>query len=145
MIAVDANILIHAHRADSPFHAAAAERLIELASAAEPWAIPWPCVHEYLTVTTSRRIFKQPSHSQMALAFIQALMDSPTLTLIGETHLHWSELQSLVVASQVGGARIHEARIAAICLEHGVSELWSADRDFGRFPALKVVNPLVER
>ena len=143
MIAVDANILIHAHRADSPFHRAAAERLIELASAGEPWAIPWPCVHEFLTVTTSRRIFSKPSHSQMALAFIQALMESPTLTLIGETHLHWSELQSLVVASQVAGARIHEARIAAICLEHGVSELWSADRDFGRFPALKVVNPLV--
>jgi len=145
VIAVDANILIHAHRADSPFHAAAASRLIELASAAEPWAIPWPCAHEFLAVTTSRRIFSPPSHSQMALAFIQALMESPTLSLLGETHLHWTELQSLVVGSQVAGARIHEARIAAICLEHGVNELWSADRDFGRFPALKVVNPLVAR
>lgn len=143
MIAVDSTILIHAHRADSPFHAAAAPRLIELASAGEPWAIPWPSVHEYLTVVTSRRIFIKPSHAEMALAFIQALMDSPTLTLIGETHLHWSELQTLVVGSGVAGARIHEARIAAICLEHGVSELWSADRDYGRFPALMVTNPLV--
>jgi len=40
---------------------------------------------------------------------------------------------------------IHDARIAAICLENGVVELWSADRDLGRFAGLKVVNPLVKR
>ena len=44
---------------------------------------------------------------------------------------------------RVRGAAIHDARIAAICLEHGVSELWTADRDFGRFPSLKTRNPLV--
>jgi hypothetical protein len=41
---------------------------------------------------------------------------------------------------------LHEflARIAALCRQHGVRELWSADRDFNRFPGLVVVNPLVE-
>lgn len=41
------------------------------------------------------------------------------------------------------GPRVHEARIAALCLLHGVGELWSADRDFSRFPELEVRNPLV--
>jgi hypothetical protein len=30
-----------------------------------------------------------------------------------------------------------------LCQNHGVRELWTADRDFGRFPDLKVKNPLV--
>jgi predicted nucleic acid-binding protein len=42
------------------------------------------------------------------------------------------------------GGRVHDARIAAICLEHKVRELWSADRDFGRFSELKVINPLIQ-
>jgi hypothetical protein len=33
--------------------------------------------------------------------------------------------------------------VAALCFLHGVRELWSADRDFSRFPNLKVKNPLV--
>ena len=60
MIAVDTNILVHAHREDSPFHAApAGSSLAELASRA-PWAIPWPCVHEFLAVTPTR-IYPTPT------------------------------------------------------------------------------------
>lgn len=37
----------------------------------------------------------------------------------------------------------HDARVAALCLRHGVRELRTADRDFSLFPALRVRNPLV--
>jgi predicted nucleic acid-binding protein len=47
------------------------------------------------------------------------------------------------VSGKIAGAQVHDARIVALCLQHGVKELWSADRDFGRFPILAVVNPLV--
>lgn len=40
------------------------------------------------------------------------------------------------------GPRVHDARVAALCLQHGVTELWSLDRDHGRIPELKVQNPL---
>jgi hypothetical protein len=43
----------------------------------------------------------------------------------------------------VVGAQVHDARVAALCRLHGVRELWTADRDFGRFPDLTVRNPLV--
>jgi uncharacterized protein len=62
--------------------------------------------------------------------------------LLAETDAHWLELRQLATAGQVTGARIHDARIAALCRQHGVRELWSADRDFGRFD-LVVVNPLI--
>jgi predicted nucleic acid-binding protein len=38
-----------------------------------------------------------------------------------------------------------DTRIAALCLAHGVRELWTADRDFTRYPSLKIRNPLIAR
>ena len=62
---------------------------------------------------------------------------------MGERDDHLVELRNLAVGSKSSGAQIHDARIAAICLQHGVSELWSADRDFQKYPKLRMVNPLV--
>jgi toxin-antitoxin system PIN domain toxin len=143
LIAVDTNILVYAHRADSPFHAAAVRKITELAEGAGAWAIPWPCVHELLAVVTSVRIFDPPTRVAVALEYIAELFKSPHLTLIGETDLHWKTLNTLITEARITGGRVHDARIAAICIQHGVRELWSADRDFSRFPALTVVNPLV--
>ena len=71
-------------------------------------------------------------------------MESPTLMLLGESASYWQTLSPLVKAAHVSGPRIHDARVAALCLDHGVSELWSADRDFGRFGGVPARNPLVE-
>jgi uncharacterized protein len=42
----------------------------------------------------------------------------------------------------VAGPKIHDARIAAVCLQNGIGELWTIDRDFSRYTGLKVWNPL---
>jgi uncharacterized protein len=60
-----------------------------------------------------------------------------------KTAAHWPTLRALLTGGQVDGALVHDARVAALCRQHGVRELWSADRDFGRFAGLAVVNPLV--
>src|SRR5438105_1252091 len=72
-----------------------------------------------------------------------ACTESPTLVLLAESERYWIELRSVITASRVAGARIHDARVAALCRHHGVRELWSADRDFSRFADLKIVNPLI--
>ena len=72
-------------------------------------------------------------------------MESPTLVLLAESGEHWPQLRTLIASSRISGPQVHDARIAALCLQHGVRELWSADRDFSRFPQLVVTNPLVER
>jgi predicted nucleic acid-binding protein len=51
------------------------------------------------------------------------------------------QLLELLVRARVAGPKVHDARIAALCLDHGVSELWTVDRDFSRFP-LVTRNPL---
>jgi len=142
VIAVDTNILVYAHREDATFHDNATERLTELAEGRVAWAIPWPCIHEFLAIVTHPRIYDPPTPLGLACEQVDAWLESPTLILLAESPQHWSELRSLAEAARITGARIHDARIAALCRQHGVRELWSADRDFGRFTSLRVVNPL---
>ncbi len=143
MIAVDTNILVYAHREDSPFHAGAAGRLGELAEGNAAWAIPWPCIHEFLAIVTHARIYNPPTPPSAAIAQVDAWLESPTLVVISESEQHWAELRALIGKGHVSGGRIHDARVAALCRQHGVRELWSADRDFNRFAGLTVINPLV--
>lgn len=143
LIAVDTNLLIYAHRGDSPFHEVAADCIRNLAQSRSPWAIAWPCLYEFIAVATHPRIYQPPTPVAAALEQIEIWMSSPSLALLTESATHWSELKSLVLAGRIAGPQIHDARIAAICLNHGVRELWTADRDFGRFPQLRVANPLI--
>jgi predicted nucleic acid-binding protein len=68
---------------------------------------------------------------------------SPTLVLLAESAQHWPTLKPLLAAGKIAGAQVHDAHIAALCLQHGVRELRSADRDFSRYPPLRVVSPVV--
>jgi toxin-antitoxin system PIN domain toxin len=143
VIAVDTNLLVYAHRQDTPEHAAAINAIRELAEGRARWALPWPCVHEFLAIVTHPRIFNPPTPLQKALDQVAVWLESPVVTTLAETHGYWDRLRGQLSAATVTGARVHDARIAALCLHHGVRELWSADRDFGRFPQLAVRNPLI--
>ena len=143
MIAVDSNILIYAHRKDAEWHALARAKLAGLAEGRGAWAIPWPCIHEFLSIVTHPRIFSPPTPLAAAIDQIEAWLESPSLLMLTESDAHWRTLRETLVAGRIAGAQVHDARIAALCLQHGVKALWSADRDFGRFPNLAVVNPLV--
>jgi toxin-antitoxin system PIN domain toxin len=145
LIGVDTNILVYAHRGESPFHEAAFRRVAELAEGPATWAIPWPCLHEFLAIVTHPRIYAPPTPLVRALDQVDAWLESPTLTVLAESTTHWTILRALLAGSRVAGPQIHDARVAALCRQHGVRELWSADRDFSRFAGLAVRNPLVER
>ncbi len=143
MIALDTNLLVYAHRRESTFHMKAREVLAALAAGDAAWAIPWPCLHEFYGAVTNLRAFKPPSTRVEAGAQISAWLASPSLVMLHEGTTHWASLSGLLDAGKVIGGMVHDARIAAICLDNGVRELWSADRDFTRFPSLTVRNPLV--
>lgn len=143
MIAVDTQILVYSQREDSPWHERASACLRQLAEGRSPWAIPWVCIHEFLAVVTHSRIYKPPTPLQDALLQVEYWMASPTLRLIGEPAGYWERLKSFVTEGQAIGPRVHDARVAALCQAHGVREFWSADRDFSRFSALRVRNPMV--
>ena len=143
MIAVDTNLLVYAHREDSEWHARASAALAELAQAPREWAIPWPCIHEFLAIVTHPRIFRTPTPVELAMAQVDAWLEAPTLVVLSENDGYPEALRQIVVPGRVTGARVHDARVAALCVSHGIRELWTADRDFSLFPAIKPRNPLV--
>lgn len=142
MIALDTNLLVHAHRTESVWHTAALHVVKELDARGETWAIPWPCVWEFYNIVTHPKLFKQPTPPVIALEAISAWQQCEAVRLIAEDSRCWEGFAALIQAADIKGPKIHDARIALICRYHGVRELWSADRDFSRYSFLKTRNPL---
>ena len=142
MIALDTNLLVYAHREDAAGHVAAYRCIAALAEGQAQWAIPWPCVHEFLAIVTHPRIYAPPTPLARALEQLEAWHESPGLVLLAESNGYWEHLRRALEKGGVAGPRVHDARIAALCRHHGVEELWTADRDFEGFPGLRVRNPL---
>jgi uncharacterized protein len=141
MQAVDTNILVYAKIHHSPRHEIARRLLAEIAEAPVPWAVPWPCLYEFLRVVTHPRVYHPPVPLTLALQDLRQLLASPTLVLLHETPNHPRVMMDVLTQSGITGNLIHDAHIAALCLEHGITEIITGDRDFTRFPFLKVVNP----
>ena len=89
-------------------------------------------------------IYDPPTPTSLALGQVDVWLESPSVVLLTETEGHWRYLRSLLQSGRLTGAGIHDARVAALCFSHGVRELWTADRDFGRFPSLVTRNPLTD-
>lgn len=142
MTAVDTNILVYAHRRDSEWHAAARGAVQALAEGSATWAIPWPCVYEFYAIVTHPRIYRPPSKPEEAIDQMEAWLESPSLVLPAESRPYGSKLTALLRSARPRGPKVHDARIAALCLHAGVRELLTADRDFSRFPELTTWNPL---
>lgn len=142
MIVADTNILVYAHRGDSEWHEPARSAIQTLAEGRVSWGLPWACVHEFLAIVTHPRIYEPPSSIVEAADQVEAWLESPVAELLTETGAHWQTMRQQLETGRVRGPMVHDARIAALCLDHGVTEFWTADRDFGRFPNLKTRNPL---
>lgn len=142
MIALDTNILVYAHRSDLPWHEQAVSVVNAALSGPEEVAVCWPVVHEFLAVVTNPRAFVTATPADLAFAQAEHWLASPRAVVLTETRQHLVTLRRLVERGRASGGALHDARIAAICLDNGVRELWTADRDFSRFPELTVRNPL---
>jgi len=141
VIALDTNVLVYSRRGESDHHRAARKIVARLAEGDEPWALAWPCVYEFLRVVTHPRVFDPPTDLDIALDDLESLLDSPSLVMLGEGPAHAAHLRQMVGAARATGNLVHDAHIAALALEHGVRELWTSDKDFSRFPGLRIRNP----
>ena len=142
MLAVDTNILVYAHRRETPEHEPASALLKNMAQGTDAWAIPWPCIFEFFGVVTNRRIWRDVASSQrQAWRQIDGWLLSPTVRLLCETDDFRPILETFVMRRGVLGAVVHDARVAAICSAHGVEALLTRDRDFALFPELECRDP----
>jgi toxin-antitoxin system PIN domain toxin len=141
VILVDVNIVVYAHNAGAPKHAAAKEWARNAFSGSEPVRIPWAVVHAFLRITTDPRILDHPFDLTEASAIVDAWFASPSVELIEPGPRYWPILRSLLITGNIRGPLVSDAHLAALALEHDAT-LYTADRDFRRFAGLRVINPL---
>jgi len=140
--AVDTNVLIYAHRREAREHITARDVLKQLAEGPHPWAIPWPCVYEFVSVVTNPRIWKEAASTpKQAWDQLSAWQASPSAQLIGEPEDFFAVLDDFMTRPRVRGPIVHDARVAAICVAHGIEALLTRDRDFSLFPELRTQDP----
>jgi predicted nucleic acid-binding protein len=143
VIAIDTQILIYAHRAEYPGHLKARACIAELALSGERWAIPMHCLVEFYAAVTGSRM-RPPSTPEQATEQIDSWLSSPTCGILSEDAKTWMVTRDLLRSARIMGGQAYDARIAAVCLQHGVTTLWTNDRGFFMFPALHVLNPLTD-
>jgi toxin-antitoxin system PIN domain toxin len=144
VVAVDTNVLVYAHRREMPTHDAALGLLRDLAGGGSVWAIAWPSIYEFFSVVTNPKIWKHAASTPSeAWAQITALMAAPGLRMLSEPDGFAAVLASFAKRARVRGPIIHDARIAAICVAHGVEKLLTRDRDFSPFPELVTEDPFL--
>ena len=142
MIAIDTNILVHAHRPEMPRHHRAKARLAELARERRRFGLPYHCIIEFAGVVTKPRLFANPSTPANVQEQVKAWLEPPNAWLLVEDEPTLDAFQQVLKESGVQGGAVHDARIAACCRRYGVTALWTADRDFSRYPGIRVHNPL---
>ena len=119
MIAVDTNVLVYAHRREPQEHSVAASQLSKLATGVDVWAIPWPCVCEFFSVVTNRRIWKDAASTpEQAWLQVDAWLGSPSVRMLSETEDFAKVLGELGRWPRVSGPVGDEARAAALCPAH---------------------------
>lgn len=138
MIAVDTNVLIYAHRAETDLHAAAAGQLVSLAEGTAAWGLPVFCVGEFIRVVTHRRILNPPSTLTQAVSFLEQVIASPSCRIVRPGPDFVDLLTATAVEADARGNLVFDAQIAALCREHGISTILTNDRDFRRFDHLRV-------
>ena len=144
MILADVNVLVYAHRPESPEHAAYAHWLQKLVEGHESFAMSEPVMSGFVRIVTRRGIFVTPTPTEVALAFVDRLLQQPHCVRLRPGPRHWQLFQHLCLTTHATGKLIADAYHAALALEHGC-ELATNDIDMSRFPGLRWAHPLRQR
>jgi toxin-antitoxin system PIN domain toxin len=141
VILPDANLLLYAEDTLSPQHRVAVEWWDGCLSGTESVCLCWPVVNAFIRIATNVRLHTRPLTLDEARERVSSWFAQPCVRLVKPTEIHWRILQEQLVASAASGNLVSDAHLAALAVEHACV-LYSTDRDFARFPALKWVNPL---
>ena len=141
MRCVDVNVLVYAHRAESPDHERYRDWLEQVRRDDEPLALSGLVLSGFLRVVTHHRVFQGPTPLGMALEFVEALRSSPNAVSISPGARHWDIFVELCREVGAHGNDVPDAYHAAIAVENGAT-WYSADRAFARFRSLRWVHPL---
>ena len=143
MIVLDANLLVYAYLALSPFHREAKTWMESVLSSGQPVGLPWQTAGAFLRLITNPKVIGERVTTEDATALLDQWIAQPNVRMLAPGEHHWPLLRQMITAGQAHGPLITDAQLAALTIEHG-GVLHTTDRDFARFPGLRWKNPLEE-
>ncbi len=141
MIVLDANLLIYSYNRDSSHHARARAWLENTLSSIEVVGLPWQVVSAFLRVMTNPKLPAERFDLEQAARIVDLWLAHPNVQVLTPGVAYWPLFRRMVIEGRAAGPRVSDAEIAALTMEYG-GVLYSADRDFARFPGLRWKNPL---
>lgn len=138
---VDANLLLHATDSSSRFYAAALRVLEDLIAGPEPVVVFWPVAMAYLQIVTDNAVFDLPLTRQQARENLEALLGSPNVRAVGEADEFWEAYGDAAGQVFLQGDFVALGYLVGLMRQHGVSTIWTHDRDFRQYPGIVVRDP----
>jgi hypothetical protein len=139
---VDTNVLVYAVNKRTDEHGPCLRLIEHLRTSVSPWYTTWAVLYELLKVVTHPRLLREPLRSADAVAFVRALLASPSLEVLLPGERHEEVLAETVASLKVSGGFFHDVHTAVVMREHGIHRIVTRDAGFRRFPFLEVVDPL---
>lgn len=142
---IDTNILLYAANGDCPENGRARNFLETIRGSRGQWFLTEGIFYEFLRVSTHARVFPRPLQASEALAFLHAVLDVPSLSMISAGPNHLLNLSRVMKGLHAPvGNLFFDIRTAVLMREHGIRVIYTADTDFLQFEEIEVINPLKE-
>jgi uncharacterized protein len=144
VIVPDANLLLYAYDADSPFHEAARSWWQACLSGRETVGLTHPALFAFLRVSTNARVYEKPMTLAESAEHIRSWLARRVSQALQAPADHVQQVIGLLEsAGAAAGNLVTDAQIAALALSHR-AVVHTADRDFLRFRGVRCHFPLDE-
>lgn len=142
---LDVNVLVYAADETSDRHQRARALLDHVATSPSITYLFWPVLLGYVRVITHPAILTSPLAPEAAILDVNDLIERPQIIVTGERERFWASFKSVAAPVAPRGSLVPDAHVVALMLEHGVTTIWTNDRDFRKFDGITVRNPFDER
>lgn len=139
-LTVDANVLVYASNEADPVHDPARALVERLSRGPDLVYLFWPVLIGYLRIVTHPGILPRPLAPDAAAANVTALVSLAHVRCPGEGEGFW-ELYRATADPRARGNLIPDAHVAALMRQHGVTTIYTRDRDYRRFHGIRVEDP----
>ena len=145
MILFDANVLVHAHAADSPLYAVARQLRDQAARGDLEACVSPQVLCEFFAICTNARFLQPALTPTQAAAEVATYWQASAFRRILPKETTVRRLTTLLARHTVSKQQVFDAFLAATMLDNGVRTIYTQNtKDFQPYPELRTVNPFAK-
>lgn len=136
----DVNVLVYAHRIESPRHEATRDWFERNLAGPATYMMSELVLSSFIRIVTNPKAFLRPTPLEDAFGYVDQIRTHPLCIPINPGRKHFDIFTRLCRDVDARGNLITDAYLAALAIENGC-RFFTFDRDFARFPGLDWATP----